>query len=203
MKYARHVRSGLLFVAMAAGQAAYGQSDSITIKRATELREAPGDTTRSLASLTVQSQVTRLAARRGPWIEVRTAQGATGWIHMFDAGTALPAQGGNSATGALRGITGFFSKGTAQPPATGTSTIGIRGLGAEDIANAQPNLAAVAQAEAMRLDATQARQFGASAALTLQTVDELPAPAPPNQAAAGTTGAGGAAANQNPSGGDR
>jgi len=206
MKYVKHgLLAGVLAVA-AAGQLAHAQSDTITIKRATELREAPGDTARSLAPLPVQSQVTRLGARQGPWIEVRNAQGAKGWIHMFDAGTALPAQGGNAATGALRGLTSFFGKGTAQPPASGTSTIGIRGLGAEDIANAQPNLGAVAQVEGMRINVAQARQFGSGASLTPQTVAELPAPAPPNQANAGPSGTGGAAgggAIRTPSGGER
>ena len=98
---------------------------------------------------------------------------------MFDAGTNPPTQGGNAATGALRGLTSFFGKGTTAAPASGTSTIGIRGLGAEDIANAQPNLAAVGQVEAMRQNAAQARQFATSAALTLQTVAELPVPTLP------------------------
>ena len=194
--------AGLLALA-AASQSAYAQSDLVTIKRATELREAPGETARSLGPLALQTQVTRLAARQGPWIEVRTAQGATGWIHMFDAGTAPPAQGGNAATGALRGITDFFGRGTAQSAnrATGTATIGIRGLGAEDIANAQPNLAAVAQVEGMRIDANQARQFATAASLAQQNVAELPIPVPPNQA--GTPGAAGAAGNRSTTGGDR
>ena len=205
IKSTRHGLGAFTLALAAASQLAYGQSDTITIKRATELREAPGENARSLAPLPVQTQVTRLMARQGPWIEVRTVQGATGWIHMFDAGTAPPAQGGNAATGALRGIADFFGRGGAQASTrvTGTSTIGIRGLGAEDIANAQPNLAAVAQVEGMRLNAEQARLFGASAALTQQNVAELPAPAPPNQAAIGAGAAAGAAANKGVTGSER
>ncbi len=52
-----------------------------------------------------------MQARRGPWIEVRSAQGVTGWVHMFDVGTTPVAQGGNFATGALRGLTGLFGGG--------------------------------------------------------------------------------------------
>ncbi len=187
--YCKYALSGLLLATLAASRLAYGQTDTVTIKRPAELREAPGENARSLGALPVQTPVTRLTARQGPWIEVRTAQGATGWIHMFDVGTALPAQGGNTATGALRGLTGFFGKGSSQAPAatSGTSTIGIRGLGAEDIANAQPNLAAVAQVESMRLDTQQARNFSVDAALTAQTVAALPVPAPPNQPAAGNS----------------
>ena len=206
MNYTKHGLSGCVLAVALLSQPAVAQVDSVTIKRATELREAPGENARSLAPLALQTQVTRLTARQGPWIEVRTAQGATGWIHMFDAGTNPPAQGGNAATGALRGLTSFFGKGTTAAPASGTSTIGIRGLGAEDIANAQPNLAAVGQVEAMRQNAAQARQFATSAALTLQTVAELPVPTPPSQAAAGAAGPGaigGAAANKGIAGGDR
>ena len=57
--------------------------------------------------------------------------------------------------------------------------MGIRGLGAEDIANAQPNPAAVGRAEALRLDAGQARQFAMQASLSPQNVEPLPVPAKP------------------------
>jgi hypothetical protein len=60
-----------------------------------------------------------------------------------------------------------------------TSTVGIRGLGAEDLANAQPNLAAVAQADANRANAAQARQFAGGASLSSRQVEPLPVPAPP------------------------
>ena len=178
-RFWKHSLACVTLVMLATSQFVHAQSDVLTIKRPTELREAPGEASRSVSALAIQTPVTRLAARQGPWIEVRTAQGATGWVHMFDVGTTLPAQGGNAATGALRGLTSFFGKGSAAPAATGTSTIGIRGLGAEDIANAQPNPAAVAQVEAMRLDTNQARNFAAIAALVPQTVAPLPVPAPP------------------------
>jgi hypothetical protein len=172
---------------LASGAFAQQQPDTLTIKRATELRDGPSESARSVAPLPLQSQVTRLGARQGPWIEVRTVQGASGWVHMFDAGSALPAQGGSTTTGALRGITSFFGRGTAQPAATTpTATIGIRGLGAEDIANAQPNLEALGRVDTMRIDAVQARQFGSSATLVAVAVTPLPVPAPPARAA-GTT----------------
>lgn len=160
---------------------------TVNIKRATELREAPGETAASRGPLAVATAVTRLGPRQGPWIEVRTAQGASGWVHMFDVGSTAPAQGGNAATGALRGLTSFFGKGGAQAPATttATATIGIRGLGAEDITNAQPNLEAVAQAEALRMDSARARQFGADATLVAEAVEPLPVPPPATRSTTG------------------
>ena len=94
-------------------------------------------------------------------------------------GAQAQSSGGNAVTGALRGITGLFNRGGPGNAVTlPTSTIGIRGLGAEDIANAQPNPAAVSQMEALRLDETQARSFATGAALSPVAVEPLPAPAP-------------------------
>jgi hypothetical protein len=175
--------TGLLLLGSAL---AYAQSESVLIKRAAELRETPAENSRSLAALAVRTPVTRSGARQGPWIQVRTAEGASGWVHMFDVASTtgtVPSAG----AGALRGLTSFFNKGSAQGgTTTATSTVGIRGLGAEDLARSQPNMAAVAQADGLRQDADQARQFAASAALTSRTVEALPTPAPVQAPAQGT-----------------
>ncbi len=185
-----------VFAVAALTLAAQAQTDATVTKRTTELRETPGETARSLAQLSAQTAVTRLTERSGPWIQVQVrtdsagaAPGAIGWVHMFDLGNpSASASGGNSATGVLRGITGFFNRGGSQQGSiVATSTIGIRGLGAEDLARSQPNLAAVDQMEALRLDADTARQFAASAPLASQTVTALPSPAP-SQAPGGAMG---------------
>ncbi len=181
MKQGKRHLIPVALLALLIGQAASAQSDTVTVKRDAQLREAPSESAPSLAALPVQTQLTRLAARQGAWVEVRNAQGVTGWVHLFDIGTAPAAQGGNIATGALRGLTSFFGRGNALAPGTrnATSTIGIRGLGAEDIASAQPDPTAVALVETLRLDAAQARQFGNDAALLAQPVDPLPVPPRP------------------------
>ncbi|OOG41053.1 SH3 domain-containing protein [Polaromonas sp. A23] len=167
--------TGLLLLGSAL---AYAQSESVLIKRAAELREAPGENSRSLAALAVRTPVTRSGARQGAWIQVRTAEGASGWVHMFDVASTTGTVS-SAGTGALRGLTSFFNKGSAQGgTTTATSTVGIRGLGAEDLARAQPDMAAVAQADGLRQDADQARQFAAGAALSSRTVEALPTPAP-------------------------
>jgi len=160
--------------------AVLAQTDAMVTRRPLELREAPDDGARSLAPLTAQTPVTRLAGRQGAWVQIRTAQGTTGWVHMFEVGPAgapAAAPTGNAATSALRGLTGFFDKGSAPAPSSGTtSVIGIRGLGAEDIANATPNPALVSQAETYRADAAQAKRFAGEAALQARDVPALPAP---------------------------
>jgi hypothetical protein len=162
--------------------AAHAQSDAVLVKRPAELRDGPAPTARSLAALPVQTPLTRLPVRQGAWIQVRTATGNTGWVHMFDVVAAnTPTQASNTATDALRGLSNFLNRGSAQParPTTATSTVGIRGLGSEDIANAQPNLAALSQAEGLRTDAAQARRFAADAPWAANSVASLPTPAPP------------------------
>ncbi|MDB5964995.1 MAG: hypothetical protein JWQ72_1495 [Polaromonas sp.] len=180
-----HMWLGWGALALVAGSA-LAQSEAVLIKRAAPLRDAPGEASRTLAALPLLSSVTRLGERLGPWIKVRTADGTQGWVHMFDVTAPNSVQAGGAGTGALRSITGFFNKGSAQANAGSlpTSTVGIRGLGAEDLANSQPNLAAVAQADAGRVDAGQARQFASTAALSSRNVSPLPVPAAPARSTA-------------------
>lgn len=164
------------------GATTWSQEAMLT-KRPTALRDAPAATAATLANLPAQSAITRLPARQGPWVQVRTAAGVSGWVHLFDVASASE-QGtvATTATGALRGLTNFFNRGNTAAPTTPTATVGIRGLSAEDLSSAQPNMAALAQAEGQRQDANQARKFAADAKLRAQTVAPLPAPAPPAQA---------------------
>lgn len=153
------------------------QAQEATIKRATALRAAPGDQSASLGDLAAESAVSRTGERQGSWVKVRTAQGANGWVHMFDLGAQpAAASSGNSAQGGLRSLGGLFGGGSTT---TATATVGIRGLGAEDIANAQPNPGAVHEAEKMRLSADQARQFAGASGLHQRSVGALPEPPRP------------------------
>ena len=174
----------LLLAAGAVAQAQQGEA--ALMKRAGELRDAPGAAGRSIASLPALSPLTRLAERQGPWIQVRSASGATGWVHMFDVGpaTGAGAPSGNAATSAMRGVSGLFSKDSAT---SATSTVGIRGLGAQDIANAQPDLNGMTRMEALRQNEDQARQFAAQAPLAPATVPALPVPAKPRATPSGSS----------------
>jgi hypothetical protein len=164
-----------LSLLLALGTAARAEEQVLT-RRALELRATPGDTGPSVARLPDQSPVTRLEGRQGPWVQVRSAQGATGWVHLFDLGPASASGGGASsgfASGALRGVTGLFGNNT--PRQTGT-TAGIRGLEAEDLANAQPNPAGVQQMGGWRASENDARAYAGSVAWVPATVEQLPAP---------------------------
>jgi hypothetical protein len=168
----------LLVIAAFLLPAAWAQEAAVT-RRATELRATPADTGATIASLPAQSAVTRSGERQGPWIRVRTPAGATGWLHLFDlgpAGTTASSEGGGAANpvgSALRGVTNLFG---GNRPAQAATTAGIRGLGAEDLAQAQPDTAAVAQMEKLRQSEADARAFASSAALRPASVTPLPAP---------------------------
>lgn len=163
--------------------------ETAVVKRATQLRDTPADTGASVAPLDANTVVTRGSERKGAWTKVSTPQGATGWVHMFDLGpqSGSAAANNNAATSGLRSVGSLFG-GNSGSSTTATSTVGIRGLGAEDIANAQPNPAAVTQAEALRVNADQARQFASSASLQPRTVPVLAAPARPTSSGTGATG---------------
>ena len=183
----QRVRAGGIALGVFCALAAHAQEAAV-VKRATELRDAPAESAKSLASLPAQAAVTRLGERRGAWVQVRSEAGATGWVHLFDVGPAsgaanTQAPSGSSTTGALRGVTNFFNRGGSSPTGgstVATSTIGIRGLSAEDLANAQPNLQAVGQLEAMRQSENDARSFAGSASLRAEPVEALPSPPRPS-----------------------
>lgn len=186
--------AGLAFTALAFVAGPAHAQEAAVVKRATQLRDTPADNGASLAPLEANTVVTRSNERKGPWTKVSTPQGATGWVHMFDLGPQAGAAttSNNSAATGLRGLGGLFG-GSSGPTTTATSTVGIRGLGAEDIANAQPNPAAVGQAEALRVNADQARQFASNASLQPRNVPVLATPARP------TSGGGATGSSNNPS----
>lgn len=170
--------------------------EAAVVKRATQLRDSPAESGASVAPLEANTVVTRSSERKGPWTKVSTPQGASGWVHMFDLGpqSGSASASNNTATSGMRGLGGLFG-GNNGGSTTATSTVGIRGLGAEDIAKAQPNPAAVGQAEGMRVNADQARQFASNAALQPRTVAPLAEPPRPSS----SSGSGGAGSSNNPS----
>ncbi|MFN4117213.1 SH3 domain-containing protein [Acidovorax sp.] len=185
---------GLALAALAPWAGTAHAQDAAVVKRATQLRSTPEESGASVAALAANTVVTRSAERKGPWTKVSTAQGASGWVHMFDLGpqTGSASGTGNAATGGLRGLGGLFG-GNSGSTTTATSTVGIRGLGAEDIANAQPNPAAVTQAEGLRVNADQARKFASTASLNNRTVPPLAEP--PRPTSSGGSGATGSSSN--------
>lgn len=150
-------------------------ADGLIVKRDTQLRSAPADNAPAVAPVKANTPVTRLPERQGAYVRA-TVENKTGWLHMFDIGS--PAASTTTASGGgsnvLRGLGSMFARPTSTT--VSTTTVGIRGLDANDIANAQPNTSAVTTAEGMRVSAADAQQFAARSSLRAQSVEELPVP---------------------------
>lgn len=176
-----------LLVASALPAPAWAEEEAAVVKRGSELRETPGDSGRVLAPLAADTAVTRTGERQGAWVRVRTSEGGAGWIHLFDVAPAS-GNGTGAVAGAFRSVTSLFSKPATQRTTTATFTIGIRGLGAEDLAQAQPDVQAVTQMEALRQSDNDARQFARRAQLTPVSLEPLPEPSRPPAAPVTTPG---------------
>lgn len=148
-------------------------TDTLVTKRDTQLRSAPADTAPVLAAVPANTVVNRLPERQGAWVKA-SVDNRTGWLHMFDIGSPASAAASSGGSNVFRGLGNLFGRPSSTTVAT--TTVGIRGLDANDIANAQPNTAAVTQGEAMRVSAADAQQFAARAALRTHTLDDLPVP---------------------------
>ena len=121
--------SGLAFAAAVPLSAAHAQT--AVVKRSTELRESPADNAPSLGQIPANTQVTRTSERNGPWVKVQTPQGATGWVHNFDMGSAnsaAPSGNNNASTGSMRTLGGVLGRGGTSTT-TPTTTAGTRGWG--------------------------------------------------------------------------
>lgn len=158
---------------------AHAQTETLQTKQSIGLRDQPSASASTLATLAAGTSVTRTPQRSGPWMQVQTASGQVGWVHMFElTASNASAPASNGLTGALRGLTGFLNRGNSGTTVA-TSTVGIRGLSKEDIQNAAPNLAAVEKLEQMRADEAQARRYASERTLVAHSIAILPAPVDP------------------------
>jgi hypothetical protein len=157
------------------------QTETLQTKQAISLRDQPSSTAATLATLASGTSVTRTPQRSGPWMQVQTAAGQLGWVHMFEltAGNAS-APASNGLTGALRGLSGFLNRGSNSGTTVATSTAGIRGLSKEDIQSAAPNMAALERLEQLRADEAQARRYATERTLVANNIAPLPAPVQTN-----------------------
>jgi uncharacterized protein YgiM (DUF1202 family) len=151
-------------------------TQALVVKRDASLHRNATEQSEALAQLPAQSRVTAQGQRQGAWVQVKTEQGISGWLQLFQLGQipskTTPNQGDSSW---VRGFSSWW--GNPAPRNTqsvATTTIGIRGLEASDIAKAQPDPAAVTQAENQRVDTAQAQSFAQRNGLQARHVEDLP-----------------------------
>ena len=127
-------------------------AEPATVIRAVELKKDPATDAPTVAPLAENARVDALE-RKGGWTRVKTDAGAEGWVKMLVLrySAAAEAKQGDGGVAQLVNI--------ARTGTTGTQvTTGVRGLDAEQLANARPN-----PAELARLQAYAAAKDGAAA----------------------------------------
>ena len=139
-------------------------AEPATVIRATDLKQEPASDSATVAVLAENTAVEVLERKSG-WTRVK-AQPGEGWVRMLALrfGGAAPAKPGAT------GLTQLFS--VARTGTSGTQvTTGVRGLDAEQIANAQPNPAELAKLEKFATDRDAAAGFAAQGKLSATPVD--------------------------------
>jgi hypothetical protein len=142
-------------------------AEPATVIRATELKQEPASDSPTVAPL-AESATVEVLERKGGWTRVK-AGGAEGWVRMlalrYSAGTA---KAGDSGVKELFNVARTGSSGTQV-------TTGVRGLDAQQIANAQPNPAELAKLKEFAADRGAASGFAAEGNLAAKAV-EYPKP---------------------------
>jgi hypothetical protein len=138
-------------------------AEPATVIRATDLKQAPATDAATVAALAENTAVEALE-RKGGWTRVK-AQAGEGWVRMLALrfGGAAPKPGASGASQLFN---------VARTGTSGTQvTTGVRGLDAEQLANAQPNPAELAKLQNFAADRDAAASFAAQGKLDAKAVD--------------------------------
>ena len=130
--------------------------------RATELRRAPASDAAAVATLPENAAVDALE-RKGGWTRVK-ADAAEGWVRMLSLRFGAAAKAGDSGVAQLFNVARTGTSGTQV-------TTGVRGLDADQLANAQPNRAELARMKRYAAKADAAAGFAAEAKLAPVAVE--------------------------------
>jgi hypothetical protein len=150
--------------ALALGIAAFpAAAEEGAVIRADELKAMPFIDAATSAKVAANQPVT-IVSRKGGWIEVRVG-GQTGWLRMLNVrlqGASGPAPGQANVRSASLLRTGSSGK---------TVTTGIKGLGEEDLKNAAPDPAQLAELASFAVPASEASANAQASGLVEQQVD--------------------------------
>jgi hypothetical protein len=154
--------SVLFALACAWGVAA--AAESVVIDRDSPLLATPASDAAVVAQLT-QGTAGELIARKGAWINLKTAAG-TGWVMSFNVRFG----GGQAAGGSGSGGGGLPSFLGGRKPTT-TATIGIRGLEAEDLKSARMDAQQLQLLDSFAASKRQAEEAAQATGLNPSRVD--------------------------------
>jgi hypothetical protein len=139
-------------------------AEPATVIRATELRSAPATDAAVLAPLAESARVEALE-RKGGWTRVKAEGGAEGWVRML----ALRYAGGGAARQGDSGIVQLLNVARSGTSGTQVAT-GVRGLDAEQLANARPNASELQRMQGYAAGKDAAADFAAGGKLQSQSV---------------------------------
>lgn len=138
-----------------------------TISRTTELKKEPATDAPTVAQLAEGAKLDTLEAKPG-WIRVKVEGGGEGWVRQLNvryaAAPGAAAKPGDAGVGQLLNVARTGSSGTQV-------TTGVRGLDAEDLANARPNPAELEKMRGYATGKDAAAGFAAQGPLQAQRIE--------------------------------
>lgn len=122
--------------------------------RKTDLRDKPFLDAAAISSIAADTRI-EIRSRKGAWMEVKLPNGQLGWIKLLNVRTST---GSTSSNTALANVIKTGSSGK-------TVTTGVKGLSAEEIQNAVPNLAEVRKMSSYAASPQEAQNSAAASQL--------------------------------------
>jgi hypothetical protein len=150
----------LVCLMLLASSLAWAESGSVI--RKTDLRDKPFLDAAVIANV-ASDTVIDIRSRKGSWMEVKLANGKTGWIKLLNVRTSGST---SSSSAALSNVIKTGSSGK-------TVTTGVKGLSAEQIHNAVPNPAEVDKMQTYAVSNQAATQAAMSNGLQKKNVSSL------------------------------
>ncbi len=167
------VRDLVLLACVCMVMIAPAAAQQVTVERDSELRAEARLDAKVVATLK-PGATGEVTAKNGAWLNIRTAE-ATGWLFSFNVRFASAQQASGSGAGNAAGVGRLFGP---RQNINVTSTIGIRGLEADDLRQARfdaEQMRLLDQYSASRADAESRAQ---SSGLSAAQVDYLDAGSP-------------------------
>lgn len=152
------------------------QAESALTSRATDLQAQAQSDSAIVASLPENTRL-EVLGRKGAWSQVKAAGGQSGWVRMMNLKPEAGAQQVPATTANPLGALGSLLS-AGRTSNTATVTTGVRGLGEEDLQNAQANPAELEKMQKQSVDKSVAQAFAQRNKLVPVKVDYLPEPVP-------------------------
>jgi hypothetical protein len=141
-----------------------------SVVRDTDLKKEPFADAATITVVKAKAKVD-VGERRGGWYQAKNSDGKAGWLRLTSVLLSSTQGRGDSGVAATAKLLQ-----TGRSGSTGvTAATGIRGLDSADVVNSNPDTAAVARLDALKINSAETRRFAADEQLSAQGIDYLPA----------------------------